>query len=200
MGTRLAEGGKREAGRRRGAPAGLSLLQSRLHMRPTRAGVRMPRVAGAQQGAGAAGQPRADVHRSGARGCSRAPMVPRTGWRDDLAMIAVVIAIMIATIVVTIPIVRVTDAGVLAFPVALEPLAIFMTRTDPARSGVRSPCPVALVPDIAVVHGIPVAIHPGVAGAWSHRANRDHARRRWRPNPDSHGNLRKCGSAQQEHR
>jgi len=113
-----------------------------------------------------------------------------------LVMIAVVMPVTI--MFVAVPFMRMVDTAVVAFPVALKPLTTFVPWRDPMRSCVWCTSPISLMPDVAIVDRIPVAIHPGVIRSGRHRTHPDHTGRRRRTNPNSNGNLRKCRSGQQE--
>ena len=91
------------------------------------------------------------------------------------------------------------EAAVRALPVAAVEAAAFVAWADPVRAGVRRTSPIAAMPNVVVVHGIPVAFDPNKLGA---RANRNDImpRRRRRPNLDSDGDLgSRVVSAKQEH-
>ena len=83
------------------------------------------------------------------------------------------IAVMIA-----IPVMVMIEAAMRTVPVAAIEAAIFMPRTNPAGAGVRRASPVAAMPDIVSVHGIPVAVDPDVFGPGAD--GNDVMSRRWR--------------------
>jgi hypothetical protein len=92
------------------------------------------------------------------------------------------------------------EAPTVTVPVTVVVTATFPTRPNPDRSAIRRLGPIAPVPNVAAVYGIPVAVHPHIAGPgrnWS----RIYARRRRSANSDSDGYLSfKGGRASQKHR
>jgi hypothetical protein len=99
-----------------------------------------------------------------------------------------------------VPAVVMLEAPTISVPVTVVVTATFPTRPDPNCSAVRRHSPITPVPNVMAVYGIPVAVHPRVAGSrcnWS----RIHARRRRSANSDSDGYLSfKGGRASQKHR
>ena len=67
-------------------------------------------------------------------------------------------------VVVTVPVVIVFKAAVVAVPIAAVEAATFMARAYPARAGIRRPSPVAPVPNVMAIHGIPITVNPDVIG------------------------------------
>ena len=107
-------------------------------------------------------------------------------------------AIVIAVVVV-IPMMVVFETSVRTIPVASVEVAAFMARTDPVRASVRRTSPVAFVPNVAAVHGIPVAIHPRIF--WPRTDGHNVMAWRWRrPDLNSDRDLgSRMMSAKQEH-
>src|SRR5262249_14815948 len=100
---------------------------------------------------------------------------------------------------VVIPVMVVFEPAMRTVPVAAAKATAFMARSDPVRAGVRRTSPVALVPNIAAVCGVPVTINPDELRS---RANRyDIMPRRWgRPNLNSDRDLgSRMMRAKQEH-
>ena len=81
--------------------------------------------------------------------------------------------------VVMLDVVRILD------PVAGEELTAVMARTDPNEALARRAAPIAVMPDIAVTHGIPVAGDPNEIGARSRGTHVNDTRRRRRPDNDA---------------
>jgi hypothetical protein len=104
-------------------------------------------------------------------------------------LVAVVAIVVPVTVMVAVPAMVVGDAASIAIPIALKIAGSIVVRFHPASAGVHGTCPIAAVPPIAVVHGVPIAIDPRVADARTTRLNPDYARRRRRSNPHSQGNL-----------
>ena len=115
-----------------------------------------------------------------------------------VVVIAIVVMVPVTLASITVPLVFMMDTAVVAFPVALEPLASFVPRSDPMRSHVWRASPVSLVPDVAVVHRIPITVHPDIVRTWRDGSHPNHSWRRRRADLDTYGNLRKCCSGQQE--
>jgi hypothetical protein len=118
-----------------------------------------------------------------------------------LAVLAVLIAIVVilvsialtppvaVPVAVMIPVVVVLQAASIAVPVAYKILAALVTRPYPAGSSVWRTRPITVVPSVVPSDGIPIALDPHKIRprSWGKLAN--HARGRWRPDADSHGNL-----------
>lgn len=106
--------------------------------------------------------------------------------------IAIVVPIVFAPIAVAvaIPAMVVLEATAIPFPITAKKTFSIMMGPDPARARVRRTCPVSVMPPIAVAGYIPVAIHPDKIGAGARREDAYDARRRWRADSDSDGNLR----------
>ena len=106
--------------------------------------------------------------------------------------IAIVVPIVFAPIAVAvvIPAMVVLEATAIPFPITAKKTFSIMMGPDPARARVRRTCPVSVMPPIAVAGYKPVAIHPDKIGAGARREDAYNARRRWRADSDSDGNLR----------
>ena len=114
--------------------------------------------------------------------------------QDGLVVPAVMIAIMIV-----VPVMVVFEAAMFTFPVAVEVAAAFVSRSDPMRARVRRTAPIAFMPAIMAVHGIPIAIDPKIIWPGT-RGNDVVARRRRRSDLDADSDLRSgVMSAKQEH-
>src|ERR1700726_1328565 len=108
---------------------------------------------------------------------------------------AVVVSVMLA-----VPAVIMLEAPTISVPVTVVVAAPFPTRSNPDCSTIRRLSPIAPVPNVAAVYGIPVAVHPHIAGSRCHWS-RIHPRRRRSANSDSDGYLSfKGGRASQKHR
>src|SRR5579863_10200468 len=93
-------------------------------------------------------------------------------------------------IVITIPPVLVLASSVVTVPIAFIIAASLVTRTHPAGACVRRPGPVALMPDIAPVHRIPIPIDPRVTRAGDGGRRHCDGRRRGRTDRDADPNGR----------
>src|SRR5690242_4149801 len=95
-----------------------------------------------------------------------------------------------------VPVMVVFNTAALPLPVAAVVMTALVARNDPDGACIRRTRPVAPVPGVAAVDGIPVAVHPGVLtfklwfGAW--RPNRNHSRCGWRTDHNAHGDLTEC--------
>ena len=103
------------------------------------------------------------------------------------------------SVVVVIPVMIVFEMTMRAVPVAAVEAATFMARTDPIRAGVRRTSPIAAMPDVVAIDGIPVAFNPDKLGTRADRYDVMSGRRRRADlNPD--GDLgSRVMSANQEH-
>jgi len=109
-------------------------------------------------------------------------------------MPAVVIAVVVA-----IPVMVMIETAMRAVPIAGIETAAFVTRANPMSALVRRASPVATMPDVAAVYGIPVTVHPKVPWSRAHRHDVVSWRGR-RPDLNADGDLRRCMMrAQQEH-
>jgi hypothetical protein len=100
-------------------------------------------------------------------------------------VVVMVVVMVIVAVMIVIPSVIVLYTAVLAVPIACIELLTIVVRTYPARTLIRGPAPIALMPAIVSRHRIPVAPNPQIVRAWLRRLNMDYARRRRRTNPDS---------------
>jgi hypothetical protein len=105
----------------------------------------------------------------------------------------------VISVVIVVPVVVMIETAMRAIPIAGIEAATFVTRANPICARVGRAGPVATMPDVAAIYGIPVTVHPKVA--WS-RAYRHYvvAWRGRRPDLNADGDLRSgVVSAQQEH-
>jgi len=106
----------------------------------------------------------------------------------------------VVSLTLAVPAVIMLEAPTFSVPVSIVVTATFPTRSNPDRPAIRRQSPIAPVPNVAALYGIPVAVHPRVAGSGCSRS-RIHARRRRSANSDSDGYLSfKGGRASQKHR
>src|SRR5215475_9540705 len=96
------------------------------------------------------------------------------------------------TITVAIPVMVMLEAAVGTVPVSDEELSAFVTRTNPVSSHVGWARPISVVPNVATIHWIPVAIDPDIIRSRLHRMHTHYARRRRRTNSDPYRNLAEC--------
>src|ERR1700693_2682705 len=118
-----------------------------------------------------------------------------------MVVFAVVVApaVMIA-LTLAVPVVIMLEPATISVPVAIVIAAPFPTRSDPQCSAVRRERPITSVPNVAAVYGIPVAVHPDIAGARGYRPDAHHTRGRRCANSDSDGYLSfKGGGTGQKH-
>src|SRR5581483_344388 len=110
--------------------------------------------------------------------------------RLAVVVIPVVIAIVIVVaVVVFVPPMVVIHAAVFPFPIAFIELAGFMARSHPMGSHVRRTAPIAFVPHVSTIYGVPVAVHPDVIWSRRCRMNPHDSGRRGRTDADADGNL-----------
>src|SRR5262252_5897268 len=84
----------------------------------------------------------------------------------------------VISVVVVIPVMVVFETTVRAVPVAAVEAATFMARADPIRAAVRRTGPIAAMPDVAAVGGVPVAFNPDKLRARADRYDVMSGRRR----------------------
>lgn len=113
-----------------------------------------------------------------------------------MVLVTVIAVIFIATViavVVVIPLVAVLDTAVGAFPITVvEPFSI-VAWADPAGSLIRRAAPIAFMPTVMSLGGIPVAAYPDEFGRRLCGDNGDDAGFGWRPDADSDRYLRAGG-------
>ena len=110
----------------------------------------------------------------------------------DLPSIIVIrVPVVIAIPSVPVPAMIMLELAFVTGPVARIILFPFIARADPSRAFIRRPGVIAIVPNVAIVGWIPVAVYPCVALARAGWANPNHARRRRCTNPNPDGELRK---------
>jgi len=73
--------------------------------------------------------------------------------------------VVVIAVVIAVPVMIVLAPAVVSVPIAVVVATSVMARTDPARACIWGPSPVALVPDVAAIHRIPVAIDPCITRA-----------------------------------
>src|SRR5215469_11524786 len=106
-------------------------------------------------------------------------------------MIIVPVVIVEVAVLIVIPVVIVFNAAALPLPVSRVISFAVVVRCDPVSSFVGWPCPIAFMPFVMLSDGIPITLYPRESWFW-HCGNDRHARRRWRSNGDSDGNLCLC--------
>jgi hypothetical protein len=95
----------------------------------------------------------------------------------------------VISVVIVVPVVVMIETAMRAIPIAGIEAATFVTRADPMRARVRRTGPVATMPDVAAIYGIPVSVNPKVA--WSGACWHDVvARRGRRSDLNANGDLR----------
>src|SRR5215467_8381875 len=107
--------------------------------------------------------------------------------------IMITIVVMLApaitvAIVITVPMVVVFETAAVAIPVTAVEMAAFVARADPACAHVGRTSPIAAMPDVTAVDGIPVTVNPYIIGTWPDRDD-VMARRRGRADCNADGNL-----------
>jgi hypothetical protein len=105
----------------------------------------------------------------------------------------------VISVVIVVPVVVMIETAMRAIPIAGKEAATFVTRADPMRARVRRAGPVATMPDVAAIYGIPITVNPKVA--WSGACRHD-VMAWWgrRPNLNANCDLRSgVVSAHQEH-
>lgn len=120
---------------------------------------------------------------------------------DSVAVVIVAAAPIVppVAVAVSIPVMVVLEAASVALPIAgIKPLAI-VAGTDPARTFVRRTGPIAVMPPPAVSHRIPIAIQPQKVRPGRHRAELQHAGRRWSANLNANRDLAEDRSRGQKH-
>jgi hypothetical protein len=86
---------------------------------------------------------------------------------------------------IAIPPVVMLNPATIAFPIAVIELLPVMTRPHPTRSFVRGKAPIALMPPIVALYGVPIAVDPYVAWTGAGGSHANFPRRRWRADSDS---------------
>src|SRR5258708_28885441 len=109
-----------------------------------------------------------------------------------VVMILVFVPAVTIAVPVAIPFVAMLKAAAIAFPVAVEIEAALVAWTNPAGAGIRSASPIAFVPAVMSVRGIPIAVNPHKVGPRRGRWRNYHARRGGPTNHDGHTELRAC--------
>ena len=106
-------------------------------------------------------------------------------------MVIVIVIVMVVAFVFAVPGMFVAHPAMLAFPVTLVPLATLMVGYDPVRAGVRRPRPIAFMPAVMSVYGIPVAFHPHIIRPGCGRTNLQNSGWRRRTDRDTYRDLSK---------
>lgn len=118
------------------------------------------------------------------------PAKPDIKWlRRLVAVQSLVFIVIVVATLVAVPSVVMFDTAMRSVPVASKVLLAIVMRFHPMRSNVRWPSPITSVPPVMSTYGIPITVYPDVVGSWTYWANRQNARRRWRPNSDTKRNL-----------
>ena len=105
----------------------------------------------------------------------------------------------VISVVIVIPVMVVFETTMRAVPVAAVEAAAFMARADPIRAAVRRTSPIAAMPDVVAVEGVPVACNPSKLRARADRYDvMSRRRRRADLNSDSYLGS-SVMSANQEH-
>jgi len=110
-----------------------------------------------------------------------------------------VVPAIVISVVVVVPVMVVLETTMGTVPIAAVEAPIFMARADPMRSGIGRTSPIAAMPEVTAVDGIPIAFHPDKLRTGTDRSDIMPGRRR---GPDLNAD-RDLGSrvmsAQQEH-
>src|SRR5579862_7897554 len=64
-----------------------------------------------------------------------------------------------------------THVAGLPAPVAVVVVVTVVTRGNPSRAGIGTPCPIARPIDVACANGVVIAVDPGVTGTGRHRTS-----------------------------
>jgi hypothetical protein len=105
------------------------------------------------------------------------------------AVVAVVVAVIVPVPSIIVPAMIMLKLAVAAGPISLIELLGFIARAYPSRALIGRPSVVSVMPNITIVRGIPVTIHPHIPRSRTVRASPQHAGRRRSPNPDSYRKL-----------
>jgi hypothetical protein len=103
--------------------------------------------------------------------------------------VAIIPLVAEVAIAIAIPAVVVLDPSVVAFPIAFKKRSTFVPWCYPARTGIRTPRPIAFMPLVAVAFWIPIAVYPEIIRTWYGRANPLHTGCGGWSNANSKGHL-----------
>src|SRR5258705_9921737 len=91
-------------------------------------------------------------------------------------IVVVVTPAIVVAIVVMVPMMAVFETPVRTVPISHVESSALVTRTDPACSFIGRAGPIAAVPNVAAVYGIPVSINPDIFWSRLHRMHVHHTR------------------------
>jgi hypothetical protein len=106
-----------------------------------------------------------------------------------IPVMTIVAVAIVAVAAVTIPLMVVVAAAAVAVPVTVKVAVAIMMRRNPARAAVNWSRPIPVVPPVAAVYHIPVAVDPDISASWTPRHHPNHPGRWWRAYSNSNGNL-----------